>query len=145
MAIENPDRSKDRDERERIGELEAQVKELSGLVEILLAKRESDLTVPVREEEEAPKEEEASEEIVSHKHHFLEEMKESIGRALGGVEGESLESRIGGIWLSRIVAVLFMTLTGVYLWLATRPRLLWARYTLAASSGVFLLYYVVAR
>ena len=110
MAIENPDRSKDRDERERIGELEAQVKELSGLVEILLAKREYDLTVPVREEEEAPKEEEASEEIVSHKHHFLEEVKESIGRALGGVEGESLESRIGGIWLSRIVAVLFMTL-----------------------------------
>ena len=44
-----------------------------------------------------------------------------------------------------IWSVLFMTLTGVYLWLATRPRLLWARYTLAASSGVFILYYVVAR
>jgi len=44
-----------------------------------------------------------------------------------------------------IWSVLFLTLTGVYLWLATRPGLLWARYTLAASSGVLILYYVVVR
>ena len=104
MAIENPERDKDHDERKRIGELEAQVKELSGLVEILLAKGDDELSVPV------PEEEEAAEEIVSHRHHLVEDVRESIGRALGGVEGESLEARVGGIWLSRIVAVLFMTL-----------------------------------
>src|SRR5690606_31057875 len=36
-------------------------------------------------------------------------VREAVGRAIGGVEGESLESRVGGIWLGRIVAVLFMT------------------------------------
>ena len=44
-----------------------------------------------------------------------------------------------------IWSVLFLTLTGVYLWLATRPQLIWARYTLAASSGVCMIYYVVVR
>lgn len=107
MATEKPEDDKERDERKRIGELEDQVKELSGLVEILLAKRADELSVPVPEEEQ---EEEAPEEVVPHRHHLVEDVREGIGRALGGEEGESLESRIGGIWLSRIVAVLFMTL-----------------------------------
>ncbi len=130
MAIEHPETNSNRDEGERIGELEAQVKELSGLVEILLSRGEDKTPSSVVEEQEAPAED------AGHKHHLVEDVKESIGRALGGVEGESLESRIGGIWLSRMVAVLFMTLMVLGGVITLQEEALGAVYKIAIGYGV---------
>ncbi len=130
MAIENPETNSDRGEDERIGELEAQVKELSGLVEILLSKGGDDLSVPVVEEEQVPA------DVSDHKHHLVEDVKDGIGRALGGVEGESLESRIGGIWLSRMVAVLFMTLMVLGGVITLQEEALGAMYKIGIGYGV---------
>lgn len=99
---EQPPESQDKDHR-RIDELEAQVRELSGLVEILLTKPENQETV----EEAAIR---GRRRRSRRRSPMLESVREAVARALGGEEGESLESRIGGIWLGRIVAVLFMTL-----------------------------------
>ncbi len=100
MTPETP-RSRD-DEPHRIDELEAQVRELSGLVEILLTKPENRASA-----------EEASRRVRPRRPRrapLLGSVRDSVRNALGGVDGESLESRIGGIWLGRIVAVLFMTM-----------------------------------
>ena len=40
---------------------------------------------------------------------ILDDMKRNVGRALGGEPEDSLEDRIGSIWLSRVFAVVFMT------------------------------------
>lgn len=109
MAVEKPDKDDDREARTRIDELESQVNELSGLVEILLTGREDELTRKL-EAESARDEAENTDVPEKHAHHLVDDVKESLGRALGGEEGESLESRIGGIWLGRVVAILFMTL-----------------------------------
>jgi len=89
------------DDHHRIDELEAQVRELSGLVEILLAKPE--VQVPEEPGRKRKRRTRPPKELSGS-------VRDAVGRAIGGVEGESLESRIGGIWLGRIVAVLFMTL-----------------------------------
>ncbi len=98
MASETPQTPED--DHHRIDELEAQVRELSGLVEILLAKPEVQVPEePVRKRKKRPR---PPKQISGS-------VRDAVGRAIGGVEGESLESRVGGIWLGRIVAVLFMT------------------------------------
>ena len=42
-------------------------------------------------------------------------------------------------------AVIFMTLSGIYLWIATRPGLAWAQWTFAASSAAVIGMYFVLR
>jgi hypothetical protein len=44
-----------------------------------------------------------------------------------------------------IWSLLFMPVTGVYLWLASRPRHRWAQFSFAAGSGLFLLLYAITR
>jgi hypothetical protein len=44
-----------------------------------------------------------------------------------------------------IWSLIFMSLTGVWLWLASRPRYLWAGVSFAAGSGAFLLLYALTR
>ena len=39
----------------------------------------------------------------------------------------------------------FLTLTGLYMWLATRPRLVWAWVTFGAATVVFGLLWMVTR
>jgi len=103
VANETP--QKPDDDHHRIGELEAQVRELSGLVEILLAKPENqvplELAGPGKRKQRPPRPVKAP---------LADGVREAVGRAMGGEAGESFESRVGGIWLGRIVAVLFMTL-----------------------------------
>ncbi len=81
------------------------MRELSGLVEILLSKPENQVpaedTTPRKRRPRQPR---------PVKPPLSEGVREAVGRAIGGEEGESFESRVGGIWLGRIVAVLFMTL-----------------------------------
>ena len=42
-------------------------------------------------------------------------------------------------------SVIFMTVSGVYMWLATRPKLSWAGWTLAAGCAAFGLFYMFVR
>ena len=42
--------------------------------------------------------------------HLLDEVRDEVDRALGVEQGESIEARVGGVWFSRIVVVLTMTL-----------------------------------
>ncbi len=89
--------SGDFDPHRRIAELEAQVSKLTGAVWTL---RQGEL--------------QASERLDSHqagtpRSTLAHGVRQGVGRALGGEEGESIETRIGGIWLSRIAAVLAMT------------------------------------
>jgi len=44
-----------------------------------------------------------------------------------------------------IWSLIAMALTGVYLWLASRPGFLWAQISFAVGAGAFLLLYFVAR
>jgi len=44
-----------------------------------------------------------------------------------------------------LLSVIFMAVSGVYLWLATRPRLAWAGWTLGAGCAAFGLFYMVVR
>ena len=72
MTDEHSESDDDRSENKRIGELEDQVKELSGLVEILLSKRESDLSPSEKEELDAAADTE-TEVDEGHKHHLVGE------------------------------------------------------------------------
>ena len=42
-------------------------------------------------------------------------------------------------------SVIFMAISGVYMWLATRPKLAWASWTLGAGCAIFGLFYAVIR
>jgi hypothetical protein len=44
-----------------------------------------------------------------------------------------------------IWSLIFMSMSGVYLWLATRPAYRWAQLSFAAGCGLFLALYVVTR
>jgi len=44
-----------------------------------------------------------------------------------------------------IWSLIFMAVTGVYLWLASRPGYRWAQVSFAAGSGLFLLLYAITR
>lgn len=103
MSAKEFDSEEGPESRERIEELESQVRELSVLVEALLSKQETPAPDPGAAEEAA----EAAPE--PPKPHLVDGVREGVGRALGGEEGESLESRIGGIWLGRVAVVITMT------------------------------------
>ena len=62
------------------------------------------------------------------------------GRNLG------LEVKLwGGYNEFSLWAVIFMTLSGVYLWLATRPGLRWTQWTFGAASAAFIAFYFALR
>lgn len=42
-------------------------------------------------------------------------------------------------------AVIFMAVSGIYMWLATRPKLAWASWTLGAGCAAFVVFYVSVR
>lgn len=100
MNARGPSPRHPQDPYERIEELESHVQELTLLVRQLLREQGREDLGPVSayEAEDGP-----------DRPQLIEGVREGVGRALGGVEGEPLESRIGGIWLSRIAAVLAMT------------------------------------
>lgn len=97
----------------RIEELEHQVRELSGLVSRMIDDR-----VHPREAE-APSELDANpEQLEFHEDHpgfteIMESLGHRLGQALGGEDGEPLEYRVGAIWLTRIAALLIMTVVAL--------------------------------
>ncbi len=132
MANETPQTPDD--DHHRIDELEAQVRELSGLVEILLSKPENQAPT------EEPGRRKRRRSLRPAKAPLAGGVREAVGRAIGGEDGESLESRVGGIWLGRIVAVLFMTLFVLGALITVRDETLGAiwkiglGYTIAAGA-----------
>ncbi len=90
------------DPRQRIEELEAHVLELRTLVEDLLARGG-------RPGERRHDDEAAGEPLEPERPRLVDGFREGVAKALGGEAGEPLESRVGGIWLSRIAAVIAMT------------------------------------
>lgn len=95
------------EEHSRIGELEAQVKELSVLVEVLMDKPTESTTETTEEEPENPDQLELS--GGHNAHDLVDGMREGMEHFLGVQKGETLESRIGSIWLPRGAVILFMT------------------------------------
>jgi hypothetical protein len=98
------------DPEKRIKELEKQVRQLNGQVKALLAVQGQGGTV-------GPSSGETRSEEPHHEtyvHHLVEDVRKGMDRALGGEEGETLESRIGGIWMPRIAVVVAMTAVAVF-------------------------------
>ena len=101
----------------RIEELEAQVRELSGLVEVLMERPERRKVPRPRgrkndpaaaPDKELPKQMELGDGADAHD--LVDDVREGMERMLSMRQGETLESRIGSTWLPRIAVVLFMTL-----------------------------------
>ena len=95
-------------EKARIEELESQVKELSGLVDILIESQDynaKQLPAPPRATD--------SNQLELHTslapHTIVEGVKGGLARILGVQKGEDIETRIGNTWLPRVAVLLFMT------------------------------------
>ena len=91
------------DPHKRIEELEAHVQELRVLVEDLLARGGAGPGYSPHEGDEA------AGLVEPEKPRLVDGLRDGVAKALGGEAGEPLESRVGGIWLSRIAAVIAMT------------------------------------
>lgn len=93
---------------DRIETLERRVGELTALVERL----SHELMDAVHDGNVAPPDNEGTVEPAQEPARLTpprDSWQQRLSLYLGGVEGETLESRIGGIWLSRIAVVLVMT------------------------------------
>ena len=97
----------------RIGELEEQVRELTEVVRDLLAERRTEAApAPNRAAGQGvatPCPTVSQAVVPKARRDPRRDVRGSVDRVLGGERGDTLETRIGGIWLSRVAAVLFMT------------------------------------
>jgi len=78
----------------RIAELEAQVRELSGMVQRLLEERDGGGSRP-------------------HDHHLLHDLGVRVDRAIRGHRDPNVEAHIGAVWLSRTAIVLLLGILAV--------------------------------
>jgi len=101
------------DSEQRIHELERQVEELQGLVQGLIADRDAHGKRRHRRHRDKPP-----------RPKLRDHMRQGVQKALKGEAGDTLETRIGAIWLSRTAVVLLMT-----------AIVLGARYTVSADIG----------
>ncbi|NIA15153.1 MAG: DUF2339 domain-containing protein [Nitrospiraceae bacterium] len=107
------------DPNRRIEELEQQVRDLTGLVEGMASGRE------VSKEEVARARRMAAQHASAKApapHALSEDLRRSVDMVIGGDPGETIETRIGSVWLSRIAVVLLAT-----------ALVLGAQYTLSAD------------
>ena len=92
----------------RIEELETQVKELTGLVDILIESQEYNT-----KQLPAPPQTSDSNQLELYSslapYAIVDSVKEGLSRILGVQKGESIETRIGNTWLPRVAILLFMT------------------------------------
>ena len=102
------------DPQERIVELENRLRRMTGVVESLLDEREEWLRQLAEHEHQggevatgpAPP---AHSPVWQEAQHIASDMRRNVERVLGGEPGETIEARIGGIWLSRVAVILAMT------------------------------------
>ena len=110
------------DPEKRIEQLEAEDRELTAAVRDLLQQRDLDDAHAGRVQDEAAPEK-AKEKPEKARQQYSSDVSRNVDKVLGGEPGEALESRIGGIWLSRVAVVMLMT-----------ALVLGARMTLRAES-----------
>lgn len=91
------------DDEKRIEELEAEVRELTGIVRRLMDARQPAAAPPDEQAGESATAAAASREPRGP------DLMQGMQRVLGGEPGETLESRIGGIWLSRVALLVVAT------------------------------------
>jgi hypothetical protein len=96
------------DSEKRIQDLEKQVKELAETVRRLLAEREGE-TGPAVPGPARPAKEPRPSRKQKPRRVLPPDVRKNVDKVLGGEAGETLETRIGGIWLSRVAAVIVMT------------------------------------
>jgi hypothetical protein len=83
----------------------------------------------------------------------IEHARSSLGEFLDTMHATALSHsspdlrvRLWAIYVDlSIFSLMFMTATGVWLWLASRPKLWWARASFGAGAGLFLLLWFVTR
>lgn len=83
----------------------------------------------------------------------LDTRRESIWHFFDNLHGTTINNRETDLrirlwtWYNEfaIWSLIFMSATGVYLWLASRPRYRWAQVSFAAGSGIFVLLYAISR
>ncbi len=83
----------------------------------------------------------------------LDTRRESIWHFFDNLHGTTVNNRETDLrirlwtWYNEfaIWSLIFMSATGVYLWLASRPRYRWAQVSFAAGSGIFVLLYAISR
>ncbi|MBI5092126.1 MAG: DUF2339 domain-containing protein [Candidatus Hydrogenedentes bacterium] len=95
------------DPDKRIEELEAQVRHLTDMVAGLLASKGQDGGTGGEESSTEPVAEAASHE--SGITELVSDVRRTVERVLDSSDGDSLEARIGSVWLSRLMVVALMT------------------------------------
>jgi len=83
----------------------------------------------------------------------LEQRRESIWNFFDNLHGTTINNRTSDLrirlwtWYNEfsIWCLIFMSATGVYLWLASRPRYRWAQISFAAGCGIFTVLYAMSR
>jgi uncharacterized iron-regulated membrane protein len=90
--------------------------------------------------------------LEKHNQLRIENQRIGLGRYFNNLHGSlsirhpDLRMRLWGYYTEfSIYSLLAMSVSGVYLWLASRPRLRWAQLSFAAGSAVFLVLYIVTR
>lgn len=95
---------------DRIEKLERQIEDLQELVAHLQAERTAgDQAAAKPPEGEPPAAEPPPKAGRKFKEMYKADMRRNMGRVLGGEAGDTLETRIAGVWLSRVAAVVLMT------------------------------------
>jgi hypothetical protein len=83
---------------------------------------------------------------VEHVRNSLGRFMNLMHRAKFSRSEPDLRLRLWGLYVNLAAfSLLFMCVSGAWLWLATRPKLWWARASFAAGTGVFLLLWVLNR
>ena len=83
----------------------------------------------------------------------IEHTRTSIGRFVSATHGMNLlvaapdlRSRLWGLYIDvAIFSLMFMVVAGVWLWLASRPRLWWARLSFGAGVALFVFLWIATR
>lgn len=83
----------------------------------------------------------------------VEQARNSLGEFMNAMHSATffsapadLRLTLWGVYIDlSIFSLLFMAVTGVWLWLASRPRLWWARASFATGAGLFIALWFVTR
>lgn len=96
------------DSNDRIADLERRVEELTTIIREL---RAQETQPPASRHEPSPRKKPTppSQDDGAAKQVFKNDFRRNVDKVLGGEEGDSIETRIGGIWMSRLAVVLLMT------------------------------------
>jgi len=131
------------DPEEQIAKLEAELEELKQLVRAQHEEGEASASAPPKARKSRRARKPRRVRKREFRQLFQKDVRRNVDKVLGGDTGETLESRIGGIWLSRVAVVLFMTAAalGARVTLYTDVFAAWQKVLVAYSVTVIALVY----